>query len=414
MTRGTTAVTEAVENVPEQNLEELSRLLVRAGELGLRGPVELYHRAAIVLRLTRSGDRSPDIFQAGREDGLALRAGLEPGRLTFVAVSGFDETSLGWAVDQVVRGRGAPASDALWQRGGDGLSIDVDPSLRLPAPAEMRSWLDTAAESSGESAGPTRLEVAATFESWATHDGLRASRGRTRAWAIIESRRPLAIAARRWEGLAPDGWARLADDRARPDGEPVPPPTGPFPILFSPEASAKLVHTIVRALHRSPECIGLAVGPGWRVEDDPLDVRALLGGTFDDAGFPTARTLLADGTSIVGVLDGPGSLRRPAFRDPPLPLPSNLVVRAPEAALPPRAGLVSSISIHPVEPGSWILELDGVSLEAGRTGPPIENWFVRVDPGELVRRCVGSVGPGRSSHRGVTTPALLFDDLSRS
>jgi len=412
MTRGTTAVTEAFESVPDQNLEELSQLLVRAGELGLQGPVELYHRAAIVLRLTRSADHSPDTFQAGREDGLALRAGLEPGRLTFVAVSGFDETSLGWAVDQVVRGQAAPTSDALWPRGGDRISVDIDPSLRLPAPAEMQSWLDMAAEVAA--AGPARLEVAATFESWATNDGLRASRGRTRAWAIVESRHPLAIAARCWEGLAPDGWAKLVDDRARPDGEPVPPPGGPLPILFSPEASAKLVHTIVRALHRSPECIGLPVGPGWRLEDDPLDPEALLGGTFDDAGFPTERRLLADGTTVVGVLDGPGSLRRPAFRDPPQSLPANLVVRAPATALPPRAGLVSSISIHPVEPGSWILELDGAALEAGRTGPPIANWFVRVDPGELVRRCLGSVGPARSSHRGVTTSALLFDDLSRS
>ena len=38
--------------------------------------------------------------------------------------------------------------------------------------------------------------------------------------------------------------------------------------------------------------------------------------------------------------------------------------------------------------------------------------FITVDPRQLARRCVGAVGPSRSFHNGVRSPALVFDSLT--
>jgi hypothetical protein len=58
---------------------------------------------------------------------------------------------------------------------------------------------------------------------------------------------------------------------------------------------------------------------------------------------------------------------------------------------------VEAISLHPLPTGEWVLDLGGA--------------FVTTTPEELSRGCMAGVGPVRSSHRGVETPALLFEGL---
>ena len=157
--------------------------------------------------------------------------------------------------------------------------------------------------------------------------------------------------------------------------------------------------------------MGSAVGSAWKLTDDPTQAGSLFGSTFDDAGFPTQRRVLADGLKIRGVIEGEGTFRRPSFRDTPRNLPFNLEVAAGGKTLPCDGILVTSVTIHPCAAGDWIIEFSGGRLQEGGPGPPITSGFIRVTPAELMRRCVASFGETRQSYLGVQTPALLFDGL---
>jgi hypothetical protein len=174
-----------------------------------------------------------------------------------------------------------------------------------------------------------------------------------------------------------------------------------------------LVLALVKALHIHEPERGFPVGPAWRVVDDPGHTMALFGGSFDDAGFATGRTPLADGQRAVGRIAGKGHFRRPSFRDRPIPMPSHLTVLAEGNGPPPTRGvLVTALTLHPLQPDHWMLEIDGAHLEDGRPGPVLRSAIVAVSPMELVRRCAAAVGPARLSHLGVETPALVFDNLT--
>ena len=140
-------------------------------------------------------------------------------------------------------------------------------------------------------------------------------------------------------------------------------------------------------------------------------IRDRFGGEFDDAGFPTRRRILADGTQCTDSADGAGSLRRPSFRDPQRALPFQTVLEAgPED--PGQYGLlVSELAVHPLPDGRWILECDGILRRGAEWGPVVRGGLISTTPAALVRSCVARVGPARNSHRGVRTPALLFEGL---
>jgi hypothetical protein len=196
-----------------------------------------------------------------------------------------------------------------------------------------------------------------------------------------------------------------------PAGSAEPPSSSRVPVLFSPEASALIVQALVRTLHVAGADHDLAVGPAWRVTDDPRDPASLFGGVFDDAGFTTRKENLANGLRCIGEISGPGHYRRPSFRDRPEALPSHLVVEARNQPVPDRAVVATAVGLHPVAPDRWLLRVEGAHLNRGQPGAPLRPSHISISPRELVRRCAATIGPSRASHRGVQTPALLFEDL---
>jgi hypothetical protein len=92
-------------------------------------------------------------------------------------------------------------------------------------------------------------------------------------------------------------------------------------------------------------------------------------------------------------------------------LPSRLAVDAPPAEAAAWSGvLVTALRVHPLG-RVWGLAIEGSLLDGGRPVRPIVPTVVRAEPADLVRRCLGGVGPTRESYRGVATPALWFADL---
>jgi hypothetical protein len=220
------------------------------------------------------------------------------------------------------------------------------------------------------------------------------------------------VAHRRWPELPCGAWRAVLEDRRLPVRPPEAPPTRKIPVLFNPECSALLVQALVRSLHADENGRGAAVGAAWIVTDDPTGDGALFGGRFDDAGFPTRPTILSDGRRCQGVIEGQGHLRRPSFRDRPVALPSQLVVASGETGPPDSCLLATALGLHVTEPDRWVLRIVGALLNDGHPGPVLRACFASVSPMDLVRRCVAAVGPARSSHLGVSTPGLVFDDLS--
>ena len=74
--------------------------------------------------------------------------------------------------------------------------------------------------------------------------------------------------------------------------------------------------------------------------------------------------------------------------------------------------VATALDVHPVAPDRWVLGIEGAVLERGSPGGALRPSFALVAPEDLVRRCVATIGPARTSHLGVETPALLFDALS--
>ncbi len=407
---------------PAVALERLDELHGVARREGLQHPFELYQRSATSVRVTRTNGAgvadAGEQIRVGREDGLALRVrDQKDGGGSFVATSGCDPQGVGWLVRQASLAYRAPGP-CVWRESGHGLRDVVGGSL--PAPAELRRWLDEAIESIPDSKdGRFWVEVAVTQESWAATGGLRAVRARRRAWAGADlavaeggrSRAPMILAAPDWESLATDGWHNLVLDRRWPPGEAAAPAHGHYPVVFSPEAAATLVRSLTRVIHAAGTEVGLPVGEGWVVADDPLAPGALGGERFDDAGFQTGRRVLADGERAVATFDAPGTWSRGSYRDPPKPRPSFLVVDPPKTPLPSRALVASRVTIHPVTATSWVLDIGGGLLDGGNPGHPVTNLLISVDPESLVRRCMGGYGRPRISWQGVQTPSLIFRDL---
>ena len=390
---------------------------------------ELFHRSSVGLRVGRSGPGEPVLRSIGREDGVAIRiAGPDGGGERFAAASGCGGASLRWAIDHARPmahrsvGGGAP-----WANNGT-RRADRDEVDRLPSPAELKSWLARswdllqAQPVVGGRVEPLEawVETAATVECLVGPGGLATVRTRTRAWAmarvgaldpVLPAPRPLFVASRRWDRLDATGWAGLAADRRWGSGALAGSHAGRMPVTFTAESASALVAALVRALHTGSREPGVPVGPGWRVVDDPLAPDSLFGGTFDDAGFPTRRRTLADGERGTGAVAGPGFLRRPSFRDPPQALPFHPVLDAgPEDSGDDRL-LVSELAIHPLPDGRWLLECDGILRRGSEWGPLVRSGLISTAPAALVRSCTGRMGPSRPSHRGVHTPALLFDGL---
>jgi predicted Zn-dependent protease len=391
--------------------------------------LELYHRASINLRVARDERSTRSIVVSGSEEGVAAR--LDRGNkvgVAFGAASGGDLRSLRWAIARAEAA--APGGGAEWPDDRE-VQVDRDEAGRFPSPRELESWLGrararlAALPALARAFTPARIwvEVAATTENLVADEGLTASRTRLRAWAMAQLRpddatakspRPLFVASRSWSELPERGWAGLAEERSLGQGALTGGDHGKLPVLFSAEAAAILVAAVARTLHGREESVGAAVGPAWEIADDPGAADALFGGRFDDVGFATQRRVLADGVRAVQPLNGRGCFRRPSFRDPPSPLHSHLVIEAGDDSTPPALLYVTEAALHPLAGERWILECDGTLRRGAESGPLVRGGLIDTSPARLVERCVARVGPSVQSHRGATTPALLFDGLDVS
>jgi hypothetical protein len=73
---------------------------------------------------------------------------------------------------------------------------------------------------------------------------------------------------------------------------------------------------------------------------------------------------------------------------------------------PPDAFHVSRLSIQPLSADRWVLETGG-KIGSAR----VAQAFISTGPEQLIRFCTAGWGTAESSHRGVTTPFLIFEDL---
>ena len=400
-------------------------LLQRLGDVQERlesGTVEIYHRVAISVRVALRPGSDTTVRTVGREEGTAVRVRDDSPGSGFATASGGGERTAEHLVC-VATGHARPgrAGDS-WAEGG-APRVDHDEGAHaLPPVPEVEEWLAAATERIRDSASGVQVdeawvETASTCESLAGPAGLRASRLRRRHWALVLPRErsgragpPVIVAGRRWP---PDMvlFCNALEDRRGPVGDHVAPPRDGGPLLVAPEPAATLVLALVRALYLGREAPPPAGGPGWSLVDDPGSRDALFGGSHDDAGFPTRRRRIAGPRGTPETIDGPGTYRRPSYREEPRPMPSRLAIDAPAMDAPDRGVLVTSLRVHPMG-ADWVLEIEGSVLDQGRPVRRIRPAVVRTDPADLVRRCTGAIGPIRESFRGVATPALVFDALT--
>lgn len=409
---------------PTRLLERAARESARIRErLGLER-LELFHRGSNRVRVTRRFGRGEDELCFGRDDGVAVRLrGVGDAGVRFAAVSGDGGTAFDEAVSLALAGDGlaGPVSDRWAEQ--DEPEIDHDAFGLRPSPDPLRVWLDDAIRTFVESRAGGRIssvdqawvEAAATVETWALDGRAVASRTRVRGWAFLRRaaggsqpwQRPLLTAGVRWSEIDAGHWVRLDTQRTIPTaGSAGFDPGRGQTVVFTPETSAILISALFRTLTAAGTRSGSPVGRGLRVWDRPDAPDALFGGRFDDSGFPTRPKLLTDGSSVRERMIGPGHDRRPSFRDPPVPLPSQLSVEPPLAEPPPDAFHVSRLSIQPLAEDRWILET------GGRIGSArVAQAFISTGPEQLIRGCTAGWGAAESSHRGVTTPSLVFEDL---
>jgi hypothetical protein len=406
---------------PDDSLERLRELHRRARRRAGRRGVELYHRAATTLRVTRARGAATDEVQTGHEDGLAVRT-FDPsnGCVGFAATSGCREGAVDWVVGRATESELAEAG-CPWAE-GHGTMIDRDPAVSDWDEARVGRWIDDALSRLPGDDAPrsVSVEIARTVETWVADGGPAGSRVRTRAWAVAQglpqgvstsSPAPLITAARSPQNLDVRAWSALVAERTWSSGIRATSFNGKSAVVFRQESAATLVQVLVQALSTPDQPLIIPVGPGWKLVEDPLEPGALLGGTFDDCGFPAVSKTLADGCRTSDTLSGPGSWRRGSYRDRPRPMAANVRVASLEATLPRDSVAATTVVLHRLDPARWAIEFTGGLLSGGEAGPSISRGFIEIGPEALVRRCAGTIGVARADHRGVTCPGLVFSDL---
>ena len=349
--------------------------------------------------------RSRRVEYERSSEGFRMRGGVEEGGAVrwwaparsasgFVASSGAPASSAERCRLLAGETPESPQPQAPWcadaVAGEDGAT-----GAELPETAEMTAWL---AAQRLEDAQTAWIEAAVTEEVWATGGGVAQIRRRERVWACRSgAAAPEFLAERGWSAFTRRSFAperAAAGDRQVPEGV--------SPVL-SAAAAARLVLLLARRFHAPGMRPGLPVGPGWVLRADEPD--GLFGARFDDVGFAAAPRELSDGERTRDVWGGPGSWRRASFRDRPEPLPNTLRLDPPKAAPPPPHVWVEHVDVRPAGEG-WSMRFHPQNDPEGLRWSP---WTWRVAPESLLRACLGGVGPVRTSHHGVATPALVFD-----
>lgn len=389
---------------PDGELQETTRAWDRARRVASRGTaIEIYTRRSRRVRV-RIEPGVGRVEERGWDAGTTVRThDPSTSRLGFAAASGraaIEAVPLTrFALESAVH---VPGASTPWSRRGEGVLRDLEPTLELPSSGRLSDWLERAA--AGTARPATRwIEAAATVEAVAA-EGLCWLRTRRRVWAVALG-----------EGLPETSAARSLEALPRvPAGpDPAAPREGPLrgPLRFGPRALAVLVPSLVRALHGTAPPLGLEVGPGWDLRDDPRSPGAVVGGDFDDCGFEAVPRPLAAGGRVIGGVHGRGTLRRGSYRDFPESGPSLLVVTPPMAALSEDRLDVLSLRLEMATPKSWRLEMDGERWVSGRSAGGFRGAPLWTDPVSLAQACVAGSGEPATCGWGVLSPALIFEGL---
>ncbi len=394
------------------SIDTIANLLEKISSDHGTGPVEGFHRSSSTRRVECDGSSGEVVSRIGREQGGALRW-IDPRHeaLGFAAASGGAAVALATCREIASKTPEKQVDACPWNI--EALPVeDVDASTRMPALEEMEDWLR---KYSPEPVDSAWVEAGLSTETWLTCPQNCQTRVRARAWAMWTPRekagtsaKPLFLAARGWSELLRLDPTEAWRDRALSRGRERPWPDD-AKLVFSPETSAILARMLATTTHRPGASLGAPVGPGWVLTARPDDdAGSLFGSLVDDAGFPSTSRVLADGHHVTGDWGGPGSLRRASFRDSPEPVPVSLRMHPPRLDPPKRSVWVTRIDLHPAGDG-WMAELHGRQYPDGAAFRP--TWM-RLRPQRLLETCLGGVGPARSSHIGMTTPALVFDAWS--
>jgi hypothetical protein len=406
-------------------LERIERLFASVRNVARGARVELYHRASNRLRVRFDASEGREITETGTDEGLAARV-VGPGdRVGFAAVSGCDVERVRWAVLQAGRSSGEGRVDVQpWaDHTGEPLT-DLESSTTPPDASELttrlRRFLNPSTErwsSSPPAWSGSWIEWGKTLETWVADGGMRATRSRSRVWAMTTTRlapahgggeHPLVAVGRHLDDMTGFGWNVPAVEGL---AVPIDDAVTDRAVLLEPTAAAVLVRALTSELCGPGPPTRHPVGPGLRVDDDPAHPRGLSGGRFDDAGFPALRMPLADGHRFLGSPRGPGHLRRGSFRDRPAPGLTTLVVGTGEATVPAEAVRVPDLRIHVVTPGSWAVEPIAAWIADGGQARPVARGVVGASAADLARRCQGAFDMARLSSNNTLTPALLLDGL---
>jgi len=351
--------------------------------------VEVYCKASSRVRVARGTEIGTVRVQFADETGMAVRIGsAKNDRSAFASVGGASPDAMRWAVDTALA-TGAWNRTRMLSPSEAGVieRLDLDRNDRLPPSERLAEWLQGCPSADW-------IEAAITVEALCGEQGWLAVRRRARSWALFDRLQPTLAArreARAW--VLPDPPSLEPVGSAASHGRDQDPS-----IALSSEAAAPLVAALATRFHGEGAGTGAAVGVGWHLEDDPLHFEGVAGGVFDDAGFPSARSTLAEGGMIVGTLGGPGTYRRPSFRDAPQSGTSTVIVLPDPVFAPDPRQVVRRCRVLPLEVDSWVLDLGTRS--------------VRADPRDLLSACAGAFGAPRMTAEGVFTPALVFEGLS--
>ena len=363
------------------------------------GRVELFVKTSSRVRATRDLRGAGVTLDRVLESGIAVRV-IEAGRdrAGFAASSGLSPDDVRWATESAA-GYGAQAPTAE-PRASDiePERWDLDDQASLPTEEILVSALTARTNLSWIEAGTT-VEVLAGTGGWI------AARRRHRLWALTDGSFPRLLVQRgfsAWEARLDAG---DVDDpsatRSRAvEGE---------ALILTPHAAAPVVASLVDAFHRDTTAPRAGMGEGWDVADEPVRTDALAGGSFDDAGFPAKRRVLAAGGVWVEGLTGPGTYRRSSFRDPPAESASNLVMAGDQStALPRTAVIAGSSRVIRSSPEVWVLELKLAG--ASNTDVDCRRW-IRTSPEALIGCCRSRLGGTQVTQEGPIVPFLVFDGL---
>jgi len=362
--------------------------------------IELFAKTSIRSRATRDVDGSGVTFDHARESGIAVRvsrAGHD--HSGFAAASGLSSDSVRWAVDtaftlcaQATSSAPDPSDSIEPER------WDLDPSVAVPDELTLTGGLTSRPNLQWVEAGTT-TEVLIGAEGWL------AARRRHRVWALGGGGSPKLVAQR---GFA--GWEELVDASDRAEFAPSPSDSIDLGLVaLTRDAASSVVAALVDAFHGPASVPSGECGHGWEVSDEPVRPDGLVGGSFDDAGFPSLSRALAGEGLWQGKLGGPGTLRRNSFRDPPSEAPSNLFIPSGKAeSVPAHVAVARRCRVLQLSHELWVLELDFDNFSNRRDW---ERRWVRVRPRALVAACASRLGHTKATANGPIVPGLLFEGL---